>query len=770
MTGGSRIIDFRRNGADGDAAAIHAAAEASAQAFAAPQPNGWDPLGEEAPSPWPDRLIGGGAIALALLWTLLVGWSSWQKLSGRMPDPSEASAIVALLSAPLALIGVFYLLAMRGSRAEARRFARTSAALRAESAWLEGVLHTVSRRIDENRAGLAEQTSQILGIGEEAAAQMKEVGDAMRIEIETLARHAAALKAAAAAAQGDMTVLLSDLPKAESQTRQLTEELKATGLAAHEHAGALEAQLSSLALRGREADEIAGGAAQRLSAHLARMEGTSEAAAARLEGAAGQMTDAVDLALARAAEAVDEARKGMEAQGAAMLAMIGQSQAALGRTGEDASAALNARIADINDGIAQLGDSLGSHAAASHVMTDRLQVAFADIETRLAALDETGTRRTGQLAEAIGNLRRHADQMSAALQGGGTMADALIQKSEALLTALDANARELDETIPSALERLDAKAVHSRGLMTAILPEAEQLEMTAISASNRLAESEQALVRQRATLRATIADIDRRIADTRAAVSDMGTAIGTVGDDVTRFAESTAPQLVESLIRIRETAMQAAERARENLAAIIPDTAAALARASGTALGDTLKNRVEAQMTELAAAAERAVEAAHHASDRLMRQMLTIADTSAQVEARIDDAREEVRAANSDGFSRRVALLIESLNSTAIDVTKILSNDTTDGAWAAYLKGDRGVFTRRAVRLLDAGEVREIARHYDEEPEFREQVNRYIHDFEAMLRNILATRDGSSLGVTVLSSDMGKLYVALAQAIERLRS
>jgi len=39
-----------------------------------------------------------------------------------------------------------------------------------------------------------------------------------------------------------------------------------------------------------------------------------------------------------------------------------------------------------------------------------------------------------------------------------------------------------------------------------------------------------------------------------------------------------------------------------------------------------------------------------------------------------------------------------------------------------------------------------------------------------MLRAILAQRDGSPLGVTLLSSDMGKLYVALAQAIERLRS
>jgi hypothetical protein len=115
-------------------------------------------------------------------------------------------------------------------------------------------------------------------------------------------------------------------------------------------------------------------------------------------------------------------------------------------------------------------------------------------------------------------------------------------------------------------------------------------------------------------------------------------------------------------------------------------------------------------------------------------------------------------------------LLIESLNSTAIDVTKILSNDVTDSAWAAYLKGDRGVFTRRAVRLLDQSDTREIMSHYDSDPEFRDQVNRYIHDFEAMLRRILADRDSSALGVTILSSDMGKLYVALAQAIERIRA
>ena len=236
-----------------------------------------------------------------------------------------------------------------------------------------------------------------------------------------------------------------------------------------------------------------------------------------------------------------------------------------------------------------------------------------------------------------------------------------------------------------------------------------------------------------------------------------------------RIAAETGPELIEALLRVREAANQASERAREAISAAIPASAAALGEASREALEKAVSETVERQMAELSAVSERAIETARRASERLTRQMLSLGETAATIEARIDEERAEREEKESENFSRRVALLIESLNSTAIDVTKILSNEVTDSAWTAYLKGDRGVFTRRAVRLLDRNDTREIARHYEEEPEFREQVNRYIHDFESMLRRILADRDGSPLGVTILSSDMGKLYVALAQAIERIR-
>jgi len=79
------------------------------------------------------------------------------------------------------------------------------------------------------------------------------------------------------------------------------------------------------------------------------------------------------------------------------------------------------------------------------------------------------------------------------------------------------------------------------------------------------------------------------------------------------------------------------------------------------------------------------------------------------------------------------------------------------------------VFTRRAARLIDGSETRAIRAHYDSDPEFQQSVNRYVHDFEAMLRRVLAERDGGIFAVTLMSSDMGKLYAALGQAIDRRR-
>ena len=153
-----------------------------------------------------------------------------------------------------------------------------------------------------------------------------------------------------------------------------------------------------------------------------------------------------------------------------------------------------------------------------------------------------------------------------------------------------------------------------------------------------------------------------------------------------------------------------------------------------------------------------------------MEQLAAITASSADIEARAGSFAATIQRADGESLVRQMALAGEALQSMSVDLTRVLDSDVSDQAWEAYLKGDRSIFARRAVRLLSASEARDILRRHGEDEAFRHLVNRYIHDFEAMLRRLIDAPEGDALTVTLLSSDIGKIYVALAQAIERLRA
>ena len=163
------------------------------------------------------------------------------------------------------------------------------------------------------------------------------------------------------------------------------------------------------------------------------------------------------------------------------------------------------------------------------------------------------------------------------------------------------------------------------------------------------------------------------------------------------------------------------------------------------------------------------MEAARAASDRLTQQMFNLGQTATALEAHIQQTSKEQQEKDSEAFAKRVALLIDSMHNAAIDVGKIMADEFDEKAWSSYLKGNRGVFTSRAVRLIGGSEARAIRAHYESDVEFQRSVNRYVADFESMLRRVLAEREGGIIAVTLMSSDMGKLYAALTQAIDKRR-
>ena len=231
----------------------------------------------------------------------------------------------------------------------------------------------------------------------------------------------------------------------------------------------------------------------------------------------------------------------------------------------------------------------------------------------------------------------------------------------------------------------------------------------------------------------------------------------------------TGPALVASLVQVKEAAAHAAERAREAISAVIPESAGKLSDEAAKALERVIQESIEERLREVENVAARAVDSARAASDRLTQQMITLGQTASALEAHIEQTSKEQREKDSEAFAKRVSLLIDSMHSAAIDVGKIMADEIDDKSWNSYLKGNRGVFTSRAVRLIGGSEARAIRVHYESDPEFQRSVNHYVADFESMLRRVLAEREGGLIAVTLMSSDMGKLYAALAQAIDKLR-
>ena len=758
MNGGSMIVDIR---ADTSRTVMTHEPD---QSMSQDEFVGFDDDVEPARSHWILPVL---AIVVVAAWLGGMLWLSRDALPPLTPV-ALVEFIAALAVVPM-LIGIVWLLAMRTSRAEARRFGETAAGMRAEAANLERTVAVLSRSIDANRHALADQITTLMAMGDTASERLAEIGSGMVQEISRADAHAHGLADAAAGAQASLAVLLASLPRAHADTAAVGKLLDDTGLAASEHAAALDAQLAALAERGREADQVAGGAAQKLAAHIARMEATSETAGARLEAVTGNMSAAVDALLGRTADAVDEARKGIAAQGDAMLAMVGANQAALDTSARDSAEALATRIAAVEEVIDRVAHRLEEQRIASDGLVAAIDSGMTGVGERMNALHVQGVERSQLLAASISALGGSADAMTEALKAGETLATRTIGTTESLLIALDAAAREIDETLPDALERLDAKVATSRGIVAASKPELLALVTAAESTHDAIEAIAGVIADQRRTLDHLSVTLLQTLTEGRAKADALGSMVDDTIGQSHRFAEEAAPRLVEALLRVRDTAGVAADKARETLATVIPEAARELEHAAADAMRRATTDTVVRQVQAITDATATAVDASTRATARLADQVQAIVEQTAIVETRLEDARAEREDADSDTFSRRVSLLIESLNSASIDITKAFAPDVSDSAWAAYLKGDRGVFTRRAVRILEPAEAREIARLYDADAGFRDGVNRYIHDFEGMLRAILAQRDGSPLGVTLLSSDMGKLYVALAQAIERLR-
>ena len=470
---------------------------------------------------------------------------------------------------------------------------------------------------------------------------------------------------------------------------------------------------------------------------------------------------------------------------------------------------LKTELTALEDQMARRLETFTEETEARRVRIDEAELAaHARLEERLAALDAAIDDRRAAQAEQLSLMAAEGDELGERIALLGPIFDSIadqgrtarnelseginrlsetLRDSRTALDGTDTSITELTDASVRLLELIQASAKHSRDdLPVAMMASEERLE----AIEQRVEAVKELLGRAQRSGEALTASMDEAEDRTRAAIDGVdqfqtrfGTIAGEQASEIETLRSSVAALAKESealssfaqgelrtAIGVLETSAHAALAAiEEEQAAHIGRIAQQVGDQSAAAIDEALQEHTAEAITALDEATARSAEAGREAARQLRDQLAKVNELTGNLETRIAQARERAAESVDNDFSRRVALITESLNSNAIDIAKALSTEVTDTAWASYLRGDRGIFTRRAVRLIDNTEAREIAELYDVDTDFREHVSRYIHDFEAMLRTMLSTRDGNAVSVTLLSSDMGKLYVVLAQALERLR-
>jgi len=736
----------------------------------------------EAAPTFSSRILWLAAIA-SVIWLALAGAVVY--LVGGTSDLSrltltEWSGVAAGIAAPLSAIWLIALVTARVypgqqretlARVEAAelRFAQTAAATRNQLETIDSVLGEVTRRIDGLRQVFATEVDGFVSATDAAAARTRTLALSLAGDREGIESSTDRLVAASERARAEFVALGQELPVAETQVQRIADILQASAKGARQQLQETEDLLAAVWTRSEDSSQQARRAVDGLTTVLTAISTSAADAEGRLQTYAAQLEDSADAALAKTGEALEATRQGVDAQTRALAAAIARSTQDLDDLGGRAVDTIAARLLAISDNAAMLADRLAAQDANSQGLLQTLDRGFGVLDAKLNNAAQSTTSVLQALSMRIEQVRSDIDTLAQPIDTTRGATGELERSISSVRTAAQETLAALSSGVPEGAE-VGITAVNAlRASVGGLVQDFDRLKDRASVMSHPIAQSRAAMDELLDALEDQRNSMEAAVGKVRAELETAHGLIGSIGRETESTALGGSAQLIEALSRVREVAAQTSGTVRGALDQVIAEARESLAAATSEAVRQSVTEPVEAQIQALQTASHRGADAAQAAAERLSRQLVSVAETAAAIEARVTQADTRLDDAQRTDLSRQSELLIEALNSSAIDIAKGLSAEVTELSWKSYLSGDRGIFSRRAVKLLSGGDARDISKRFGEDGEFRDAVRRYIHDFEAMMRRVGADREANALSMTLLSSDIGKLYVALAQATERLR-
>ena len=617
---------------------------------------------------------------------------------------------------------------------------------------------TLRGLVDETIIEFTRQSEQLGTIAEQRFSALAEGGEQVRAEIDSREVEAlAAIRSRAAALGDELAGVRHSLDQQEAESL--------TSLRAR--LGAVRDESSALVRSLRDGES---GAVEAWRGAITQLEQDLRSAITQV----GEIDrKAMDSARARLAELTAEAAlvdERLAERDRLFAAELDQRQTEFDTRHDQFLSRLGTQMYALDEAAANQRDEQNMHLANLDARNGKISEQLAAFSSQIADVAAQGGAVETKLSTSVHAIANSLTASNTAISAADSAVAVLTDNAVRLLELIQASVQHTSENLPAAIGTSESRlgkieervrAVH------ALSGEAASRGETLLAQTGQSREALAGAVDQMAALHGQVSQSQSQHA---ASLAELQATLEAVRAESLSVAALAQHELAQSIEQLTGSARDAVAGIEAMSAQSISALAGRIGEESGAAIDAALRNRAAQIAGQLEEASAKAAGASREAAVQLRDQLAKVNELAGNLERRVAHARSRAEEQVDHDFARRVALITESLNSNAIDIARALDSDVTDTAWAAYLKGDRGIFTRRAVRLLDAPEAKAVAQLYEADRDFREHVSRYIHDFEAMLRQLLSTRDGHALGVTLLSSDMGKLYVALAQAIERLRN
>lgn len=524
---------------------------------------------------------------------------------------------------------------------------------------------------------------------------------------------------------------------------------------------AFEERLAVLAHQQRRAEAEQ---RERLTLALSALEDQIGAVGARQHEAAGRLQEALATVVGGVEDRLEALKERQRALGAELEAGADATATGIEQRLETLAARqvdMRVRLeADATDGIGavetRLAALLQRQMALSEAMQAETAQGLANVEARFALLGANGAESLKEAGELIARTVADLDRLGEALTARHDVTQALQGRIGQLLPAFDDFASGADARIPELGRGLDSVADKGRHVADQLDTLANRIE----SQVELLRDSAAAFERDHAAVTGLAQSLAGEFEAARGIVSDIHTS-------TEQTAIAAASRMVENVMQVRQAVNATSAEIRDLLTSVVAEAEQSLDSFASTKAEAAFGAPIRLQIAALEDASLKAADAAGAASERLSTRLVDLMRTIADTEARIDevDTRMEVRA--RDTLAARSLRLVDSLQAAAVDVARLLAVDVGDTAWASYLKGDRNLFARATVRLADRETARKIARHYHHDAEFQAEAARYLDQFEELIRRVLKDPDGEAFALVLLSSDIGKLYVMISDAIGR---